>query len=329
MKKHEPVIKPATRGASVAKTRAADISHAWWQHHRISAGGSLSRLSTTPLQTLMTALVVAIALALPATLLAVLDNIHRLGDRWDSSPKLSVYLQLRAQPTAIAALEKQLKDMPEIKALETISASDALRQFQEHSGFGAALDVLDENPLPTTLVITPNNDYLEPEKLNSLAERIGKDGLVDEVQMDMAWVKKLKAIMALGQQMVLGLAALLSVGVLLAIGNTIRLEIENRREEIVVTKLVGGTNGFVRRPLLYTGAWYGAFGGLLAGILVWLAFLSLDGPVKQLADAYQSEFVLRGLGTSGSLLLLAAGTGLGLLGAWIAIGRHLSAIEPR
>ncbi len=326
--KAEVTVK-SSRGASVAKTRAVDLSHAWWQHHVVSALSSLSRLLKTPLQTLMTALVVAIALALPASLLALLDNVYRLGDSWDSAPKLSVYLRLRAQPLAIESLQQRLAAMPEISAIEYVSAEQALKQFQNYSGFGAALSVLDDNPLPDTLVITPASSSVEAGKLEALADRIAAEGLVDEVQMDLAWVKKLKAMMALGRQMVLGLAALLSLGVLLAIGNTIRLEIENRREEIVVIKLVGGTNGFVRRPLLYTGAWYGAFGGLLAGVLVSLAFFSLSGPVAQLATSYKSEYSLTGLGFDGTMLLLAVGAALGLVGAWIAVGRHLSAIEPR
>lgn len=327
--KQEAPQKPPARGASVAKTRVADRGHAWWRHHKESAAGSIGRLLRTPLQTLMTALVVAIALALPSTLFSMLENVYRLGDRWDSSPKLSVYVRMGAKPIALQALEKRLREIPQVAKIEFVSADEALRQFQADSGFGLALEVLEENPLPNTFIITPVTEALSTDRLDQLKQQVAAEGLVDEVVLDMDWVKKLKAMMALGQQVVLGLAALLGLGILLAVGNTIRLEIENRRDEIVVIKLVGGTNGFVRRPLLYTGVWYGFLGAVLACVLSSSAMASLQGPVASLAMAYQSEFTLAGIGVRGVCVLLASGVGLGLVGAWLAIARHLSAIEPR
>lgn len=328
MSRDQPYKVPV-RGASASKARTLDLGRAWWGHHRDSARSSLWRLLQVPIPTLMTALMVAIALALPATLLTALENLHRLGNQWDSSPKLSVYLNIRVRDEAIEALLVGLRANPSVKNVEYISAQQALVEFQAQSGFGAALGVLDENPLPPTLIITPTTAALEPAQLEQLVQSLSSEAIVDEVEMDMAWVRRLKALMAVGENMVLGLAALLSLGVLLAIGNTIRLTIENRREEIVVVKLVGGTNGFVRRPFLYTGAWYGAMGGLLACILVSLAFYFIGGSVRQLALSYQSHFELRGLGLAGCGSLLLLSTSLGLLGAWLAVSRHLSDIEPR
>lgn len=301
----------------------------WWAHHQQSARSSFMRLVGAPVQTLMTALVVAIAMALPATLMVALNNIQRLGDHWDSTPKITVYLHVRAQQAAIEQLQLTLQQLPQVQAQQYISPERALEDFQTQSGFGNVLNVLDENPLPPTMILTPTADAASPEKLQSLVERVAEEAIVDQVEIDLDWVRRMQALMALGQQIVKGLALLLSLGVLLALGNTIRLAIENRRDEIVISKLVGGTDGFVRRPFLYTGAWYGIFGGILACLLVSVGFAFLAGPVSALAGAYQSEFRLRGLGGDGVVSLMVISTCLGLMGAWLAVSRHLSAIEPK
>ena len=321
-------IKPPSRGASQSKKGVFTLVSGWWSHHQRSSANSFSRLLATPLQTLMTALVVAIAMALPATLLVALKNVERIGQQWNSSPKISVYLNLRAQEQAIEQLQSTLQQWPQVQSVHYISAAQALIDFQQQSGFGDVLQVLEDNPLPPTLIVTPTTQAIAPAVLQQLVERIGQQPIVDQVEIDLEWVRKMQALMALGHKVVTGLALLLSLGVLLAIGNTIRLAIENRREEIVVIKLVGGTDGFVRRPFLYTGAWYGLFGGVLACILVSIGFVFLADPVRALAGSYNSEFRLQGLGAEGVLSLLMISTVLGLMGAWVAVSRHLSVIEP-
>jgi cell division transport system permease protein len=315
------------RGAHLSRTGFSDLWQAWWRHHLDSALDGFGRLADAPLQTLMTSLVVAIALVLPAVLLLALANVQRLGERWDADPKLTAYLHLQAQPAAIEVLRERLQTLPEVVRLDYVSQEQALREFQAQSGFGEALAGLDHNPLPPTLVITPSST--SPEALDKLRAKVAAEAIVQEVALDMAWVRRLHAYMEFGRQLVLGLAGLLALGVLLVIGNTIRLEIESRRDEIVVTKLVGATNGFVRRPFLYTGAWYGVIGGLLACLLISTGAALLDKSVRQLAASYQSDFQLQGLGLAGCGLLMLGCVGLGLVGAWLAVGRHLSAIEPR
>lgn len=323
------VNKAPARGAAAAKTGFGDVVQAWWKHHHSSARDSLARLLATPLQTLMTVMVVAIAVALPATLLTILDNVQQVGERWDSSPKLSAFVNPMAQQRAIDVLISDLEQDADIEAVEFIPADQALRDFQERSGFSEVLNILDENPLPHTIVVTPKLSSTTPTQLLILKERIEQEAVVQEVDMDMDWVRRLKAIMAVGEKMVLGLATLLCLGVLLSIGNTIRLAIENRREEIIIAKLVGATDGFVRRPFLYTGAWYGALGGILASFLVTIGFALLGGSVSVLSSSYSSDFRLAGLGVSGVLSLMFISVSLGLFGAWLAVGRHLSEIEPR
>ncbi|WP_188149447.1 permease-like cell division protein FtsX [Teredinibacter waterburyi] len=320
-------VQPS-KGAVQTKTSLRDRFRAYRGHHRASFSDSLSRLLRTPMQTLMTALVVAIALALPATLLVALGNIQQLGESWDASPKISVYLHLRASDEAISQLVQRLERLPEVRTIEYLSADKALQQFQQMSGFGDVIASLDSNPLPATLIVTPSATAIEPEALKLLGQKLAEEAIVDEVSLDMDWVRRLRELMVLGKKIVAALAGLLGLGVLLVIGNTVRLAIENRRDEIVVVKLVGGTDGYVRRPFLYTGAWYGFMGGVLACIIVAAGYLSLHSTVSNLAMLYQSDFSLQGLGLVKGSLLLGASTLIGLLGAWLAVGRHLAQIEP-
>lgn len=321
--------KPRSTGASQGSIGFQSRVDAWRSHHKHTAVDSFQRLCKSPVQTLMTVLVVAIALTLPATLMVSLNNLQQLGQRWDAQPKLSVFINVLAKEQAIELLQKKLQAWPEVEQVSYISADQALLDFQASSGFGEVLKDLDENPLPPTLVISPQKSQLSTEQLKRLSDRIQAEPIVDLVQYDMEWVRKLKHIMALGQKIVLALAALLSLGVLLAIGNTIRLEIENRREEIVVIKLVGATDGFVRRPFMYSGAWYGLLGGGLAVILVSVGLAYIQTSVSRLAAEYNSDFAMQGLGFDGVVSLVLISVSLGFFGAWLAVGRHLSAIEPQ
>lgn len=315
------------KGAVQSKTRIGDKARSWWLHHRTTFIGSLSRLLSTPVQTLMTSLVVAIALALPATLFVALGNIQQLGDSWDAKPKMSVYLNVRAREKAIEQFIREVESMKEVASVQFLSSEEALESFQRFSGFGEALSGLADNPLPATVIIAPRSE-LQAYELKRFGERLNENAIVDEVSFDMEWVKRLRELMVLGKKIVVALASLLGLGVLLAIGNTIRLAIENRRDEIVVTKLVGGTDAFVRRPFMYAGAWYGFFGGTLACVIVAVGFFTLSDTVGRLAFLYQSDFSLQGLTLLQNLQLLLASTLLGWLGARLAVGRHLSSIEP-
>ncbi|MFL0811093.1 MAG: permease-like cell division protein FtsX [Agarilytica sp.] len=321
--------KPSVKGASQSKTSFGDRIRSYRLHHQTSFVESFRRLVGTPVQTLMTALVVAIALALPVTLLLALDNINALGSSWDSNPKISVFLNVRVKQAAIDQLLEELNTYPEVSEVSYLSPGDALDDFQRFSGFGKALEALEQNPLPPTVIISPNMGQLQAVDLERLAARIEEQAVVDDVSLDMDWVRRLQEIMVLGRKVVLALASLLSVGVLLAIGNTIRLAIENRRDEILVAKLVGGTDAFVRRPFLYSGGWYGLFGGVLACVIVAIGYAVIEPSVARLASLYQSEFDLKGLELVSGAQLILLSTLLGWLGAWISVGRHIAQIEPK
>jgi cell division transport system permease protein len=194
---------------------------------------------------------------------------------------------------------------------------------------GEVVDSLEKNPLPGTLLVTPRLQNGSDAAITSLEQSLIADPAVADVRLDMQWVKRLQQLMMLGKKMVFGLGGLLALGVLLVIGNTIRLAIENRRDEILVVKLVGGTDAYVARPFLYTGLWYGIGGGLLALVVLGIGFFWMSSTVDQLAALYQSNFRLQGLGMFGSMQLVLLAGLTGFLGAWIAVVRHLIQIQPR
>lgn len=322
------VSSSKARGAKSAETSSLQELAAWRRHHKSSCLDSLARLLATPIQSLLTWMVIAIAVALPTGLYLGLQSLQKLGDGWQDSAQMSVFLKREAKPVAIEKFEEWLQGDAEIRSFSSISPANALVEFQLFSGLGDVLNSLDENPLPTVFVIQPDVSVTMPDQLSVLRQRIQVHPLVDNVQLDLGWLRRLHELLSLGERIVIALAGLLSLGVLLIIGNTMRLAIENRRAEIVVTKMVGGTNGFVRRPFLYTGLWYGLGGGLLALLLILIVGLWISSPVNNLATLYESEYSLSGMSLYSAISLLAASAFLGWLGAWIAVSRHLKRVQP-
>jgi len=303
--------------------------NAWFVRHLQTLIGSLGRLSQQPIATALTVLVMGIALALPACLNVLVRNAQAAGGSWDRALDVSVYLKSSVDSAGAATLADKLRQRSDVKAVQIIKAEDALKEFREHSGFGEALEALSDNPLPNTLVVTPVESGASPAALAALRDELGELNEVDVVQLDTDWVQRYLAMLDTVRRLVSMVSVLLAVGVVVIVGNTIRLDIQNRRDEIEVTKLVGGSDAFVRRPFLYCGVWYGLGGGLLAWLVVALAVLLLAGPVRRIAGLYGSNFTLTGLGFVGGLWLLALGVALGWLGSFTAATRHLRAIEPK
>ncbi len=299
----------------------------WLQGHGRAAVGALGRLSRTRLASAMTTGVLGIALALPATFLLLLQGVEGVTAEWDGGASLSLFIESGTEESDYRVFADELRERAAIRSTEVITPEAAAEEFSARSGMRDALDLLDENPLPPVVIVVPAPD-LDAAGLQALGKELQSLELVDVARLDLEWVQRLHAIMDLLRRAVWLVAALLAVTVVLVVGNTIRLAIENRREEIVITKLIGGTDAFIRRPFLYEGVWYGAFGGLLAALLVEVVRLSLAAPAADLATLYAAEPLLHGLGLHGLVRLLAAGIGLGLVGSWLAVGRHLAAIEP-
>lgn len=290
---------------------------------------SLGRLARNPLGTVLTLVVIALALALPVGLKLLVDNARTATGGFVNALDLSVYLKTNVPLATAQQLASNARSRVEVAQVTVIPAEKALEEFRNYSGFGAALEALQENPLPHVLHVHPKPELSSPETLETLRHYFAAWPEVDLVQIDTEWVMRFSAILEVIRR-VLGIAALvLGIGVLAVIGNTIRLEILNRRAEIEVTKLVGGSNGFVRRPFLYTGMLYGIGGALLAWGIITGAVVVLTQPVATLAQLYGSRFVLAGLNLEEVGVLLAAGAVLGWLGAWISAARHLRSIEPR
>jgi cell division transport system permease protein len=215
-----------------------------------------------------------------------------------------------------------------VAAVRVVTADEALLQFRSASGFGNALDALRDNPLPDTLVVTPTVGASTPQGTEALRQAITAAPDVQTVQIDTEWVRRLYAMLDVLRRIIWLTAGLLGLGVVLVVGNTIRLDILNRRAEIEVMKLVGATDGFARRPFLYSGVWYGLGGGLLALILVAMAVGMLAQPVERLAGLYGSQFHLSGLKFGLGAAVLGISIGLGWFGSWLAATRHIRAIEP-
>ncbi len=289
---------------------------------------SLGQLSRQPLSLFMTAAVIGIALALPTGLHVLLQNAQQISGGWDGAAQISLFLKKSVSDKQAKALARKLGQRKDIAKVDYLSREQALKEFQQQSGFGDALKALKKNPLPSVLIIQPTLANSQPQETAILLEDLRKNTRVDIAQLDMQWVKRLYAIMDIVRRGVIVLAALLALAVLLVVGNTIRLAIQNRRDEIVVMKLIGGTDAFIRRPFLYTGFWYGFFGALLAFIMVYAALLLLSGPVEKLTALYHNNFELSRLDFNTALVLLVTGVMLGLVGSWLAVGRHLRDIEP-
>jgi cell division transport system permease protein len=277
----------------------------------------------------MTAMVIGIALALPAGLYLLLANLDRLSGSWEGQASLSVFLKDQVRGDAATALANQLRAWPEVAEVTLITPEQALEEFSQRSGFADALATLDENPLPAVLLVAPVLNSTDPASAGALQEKLRQLPEIDQVQLDLQWVQRLAAILETARRAVLLISALLALAVLLVVGNTIRLEIQNRREEIVVTKLIGATNGFVRRPFLYSGIWYGVLGAATAWLVVELGFWLLEAPVHHLVGLYAGTFTLQTRPWRLLLVLQSGGIALGLLGSWLAVGRHLAAVEPR
>ena len=301
----------------------------WRSHHRLVAKQSIQRLLVTPVSSLMTILVLAIAITLPAALNIAITNVTQLTGQTNDHVQMSLYLQNGLSDTQGIKLANQIADWDNVTSTRYVSPQEAKDSFKSMDGFAEIIDNLPENPLPGVVIVIISEQSLSVNDAELLRERAAALQKVAIAKIDLAWLQKLHAIIGLAQQVAAVLTALLAVGVMLVVGNTIKLAIDSRREEIIVTKLIGATNAFVRRPFLYMGLWFGIGGALIALILINACKYALTNAIESLSLVYGTDISLAGLGFTNSMTLVLMGAMLGWLGAWLAANQHIRALEPR
>ena len=272
-------------------------------------------------------LVIGIALSLPAGMYVLLQNAQGLVEQFSGTPQISLFMNMDAKTEDIDRLRKQLEQQPAIARVEFVSRAQALEQLKQSSGLADVIGSLSQNPLPDAFIVYPKPGGAQA--LEGLNSELAKLPRVDKAQLDSAWAYKLEALLKFGRMLVLILASLLSLALVTITFNTIRLQILTQREEIEVSKLIGATNAFIRRPFLYFGAIQGLLGGIMAWLIISISLLLLNHQLVALAQLYASQFQLHPLSLGDSLTLLMFSMYLGWLGAWLSVARHLSRIEPR
>ncbi|MGE5466129.1 MAG: permease-like cell division protein FtsX [Ignavibacteria bacterium] len=294
---------------------------AWLHQHRDALLLALRRLTATPLNTLLSLLAIGIALALPAGGQMLVANALRLAQGSAPAPQISLFMSLDAPRAAADEVGNRLRKNPGIKAARLVPREDTLARMRAAEGLGEVIDILPKNPFPDAFVIDPQDDA--PAAMEALAKELKKLPRVEHVQLDSAWVRRLDALLKLGRTGVALLAVLLGVGLIAITFNTIRLQVLTQRAEIEVSRLLGATDAYIRRPFYYFGLLQGLLGGLVAWVIVWLATLWLAAPVGELAQLYSVDFALTPLTRGDSLLLVALSASLGALGAMLSLRQYL------
>jgi cell division transport system permease protein len=296
----------------------------YFARHLQAGLNSLGHFSRSPITSFITCLVIGITLTLPTALFIALKNAESIRGQFHQTTQLTLYLKKDITEKQVGSLAQALQKNTNIQKIYTVSPEEGLKELQQQTGFQGVMEELQDNPLPWSLIITPDTQA-NPEQLDKLTHTLKQLPEVDDIQMDMQWVKRLGALIILGQRLVFVLASFLCVAVLLIINNSIRAATQHNQKEIEVIRLIGGTNTFIRRPFLYAGITYGLLGGIIAWQLVDTLLIVIASPVQQLAKLYHSPLGLTGLSFTESLLLLAGSMLLGLIGSWVAVTRHLKA----
>ena len=313
---------------AVQPVRSSGPVTIWMLRHASCCVGALGKMARQPLASFMIVLVIAITLALPAALHLLVKNVSIISGGWEEALDFSVFLEDGLTTSEAEGLARLIGQRADVASVELITADEALEEFKALSGFGGALDQLSRNPLPHTLIVRPSAANTD-QSMTLLREELENLPETALVQIDTEWVQRFHAILAIVERAVLIGAVLLAAAIVTVIGNTIRLDIQNRRDDIEVTKLIGASNAFVRRPFLWSGFWYGTLGSLLAIGLVQYGFALLRPEVNRLASLYQSSVSMLGLDIAQAGTIIAVGVLLGLTGSWFAAARHMRAIEPR
>ena len=315
-------------GSNIRRTTPAATNRvsAYLLHHFKSMLFSLNKIYQAPTTTIMTVAVIGITLSLPGGFYLFLKNIDAISGDFRSSSQISLYLDLDISEKLARKLEKQIASMDGVVSTRFYSREQSLEEFSQNSGFGKSIETLSSNPLPHTIIVEP--DEADTFTIRGLLKSLQAMPEVDIAKLDTEWLERLYTIIEIAKRSVIIITVLFAFAVLLIIGNTIRLDIQNRYQEIVVTKLIGATDAFIRRPFLYGGIWYGLLGGIISWLIVEIGYLAISGPLERLNLLYQSELDLITFSFHDFIILITSSTLLGLTGSWIAVARHLNQIEP-
>lgn len=299
------------------------------RQHQAVLTESFVRLLSYPMASFMTLMVVAIALSLPGGLYVMLKNVQSVTDQWEQQSVISLYLFSELEDTQALALSHQISARDDVRSVSYVSKEEGLRYFEQVSGYEQILSSLPENPLPIVLQVIPMEtvqlDTLQI--LEALRLELEEQSQVEYAELDAQWLQRLASFLSFGERFVYALSSLLVIAVLLIVGNTIRMAVESRRDEVLVMKLVGATDAYIRRPFLYMGFWFGVLGGLCASICILIVSFWVSGPAMQLIELYHSDFQLRSFSASEVVVCLTISAIIGTLGAWVAVNKHISDIE--
>ena len=316
-KRGKPAPKPNSRKTNVFNEQ---VRYAWQ--------GALQDLKSKPLATFLTVMVIAISLTLPSVCYMVYKNVNTAASQYYPSPQITVYLEKTLDDDAAAKVVGQLQAEQGVDKVNYLSRDEALGEFRNWSGFGGALDMLEENPLPAVAVVIPKIDFQTTDALNTLRDRVAQIQGVNEVRMDDSWFARLASITGLVGRVSAMIGVLMVAAVFLVIGNSVRLSIFARRDTINVQKLIGATDGFILRPFLYGGALLGFSGAFLSLILSEILVMRLSSAVTEVARGFGTQFELSGLSFDECLLLLLVSSMIGWVAAWLATVQHLRHFTP-
>ncbi|TBL65231.1 permease-like cell division protein FtsX [Hafnia alvei] len=325
------MAKAPNRSASRAKMpdKAKALRGGWREQWRYAWVNTLADMMRQPLATLLTVMVIAISLTLPSVCYLVYKNVSEAASQWYPTPQLTVYLDKALDDDAAEQVMTVLKGEEGVDKVNYLSREEALGEFRNWSGFGGALDMLEENPLPAVAIITPKMNFESSDTLNTLRDRVAAVKGVDEVRMDDSWFARLAALTGLVGQVAAMIGILMIVAVFLVIGNSVRLSIFSRRDTINVMKLIGATDGFILRPFLNGGALLGFSGAILSLILSQAMVWQLGSAVAKVASVFGTTFMLHGLGWDECLLLVLVSAMIGWIAAWLATVQHLRRFTPQ
>ena len=321
-------VRQDTRQTKTAGGNFVDKLHAYRDLHAHALFSSLGRLVASPFTSIMTIAVLAIAISLASGFYMLVINLQQLTGNLETSNEISLFLRDDVSDAHANKLADSIRQNPSVQDVKLITREQALTEFQTYSGFGPAINELEKNPLPIVLQVLPKNSLEDKQGLEQLQKSFQQSPEVDFTQMDLAWVERLQSIMDVARLFASLLNLMLGAAVLFIIGNTIRLELHNRHDEVIIEKLVGATNAFIQRPFLYTGFWIGFISGVSAWFIVTVLMLILRQPVEKLSDLYGGSFHLLFLSFSQTLALIIISSVLGVLGSWAVLIYQLQHTKP-